>query len=296
VEGRLNILYRGPLSSCNYRCHYCPFAKRRESAAELRHDKTCLQRFENWVENYDTKTLGVLLTPWGEALTRSWYRDSMIRMSHLPHVQRVAVQTNLSNRLDWLSDANRASIALWCTYHPDEVSRSEFVSQCQQLDELGIRHSVGVVGLKEHQEEIEALRDELSSETYLWINAFKRDPEYYDSELIDQFTQIDPLFPVNNQRHPSFGKPCNTGHSVISVDGMGDIRRCHFIKDVIGNLYSSDLAQILKPRDCSNQTCGCHIGYVHMPHLKMESVFGDSLLERIPNETDAIGGKLVSLS
>ena len=33
--GLLSILYRGPLSSCNYGCEYCPFAKREESRAEL---------------------------------------------------------------------------------------------------------------------------------------------------------------------------------------------------------------------------------------------------------------------
>ena len=27
----LSILYRGPLSSCNYGCEYCPFAKHRET-------------------------------------------------------------------------------------------------------------------------------------------------------------------------------------------------------------------------------------------------------------------------
>ena len=32
---RYNILYRGPLSSCNYACDYCPFAKRAESRVEL---------------------------------------------------------------------------------------------------------------------------------------------------------------------------------------------------------------------------------------------------------------------
>ena len=32
---RLSILYRGPLSSCNYDCAYCPFAKRRETPAQL---------------------------------------------------------------------------------------------------------------------------------------------------------------------------------------------------------------------------------------------------------------------
>jgi hypothetical protein len=41
----LSILYRGPLSSCNYACGYCPFAKRRETAAELARDREALARF-----------------------------------------------------------------------------------------------------------------------------------------------------------------------------------------------------------------------------------------------------------
>ena len=39
AEMNLSILYRGPLSSCNYACAYCPFAKRTETAAELAHDR-----------------------------------------------------------------------------------------------------------------------------------------------------------------------------------------------------------------------------------------------------------------
>src|SRR5439155_13329710 len=45
----LSLLYRGPLSSCNYDCGYCPFAKRRETAAELARDRTALGRFVDWV-------------------------------------------------------------------------------------------------------------------------------------------------------------------------------------------------------------------------------------------------------
>ena len=37
----LRILYRGPLSSCNYGCPYCPFAKHHETAAELKVDRAC---------------------------------------------------------------------------------------------------------------------------------------------------------------------------------------------------------------------------------------------------------------
>jgi hypothetical protein len=69
---------------------------------------------------------------------------------------------------------------------------------------------------------------------------------------------------------------------VISVDGDGIMRRCHFIKEPIGCLYDADFAKALSPRTCTNATCGCHIGYVHLEELGLDRVYGDGLLERIP--------------
>jgi MoaA/NifB/PqqE/SkfB family radical SAM enzyme len=122
----------------------------------------------------------------------------------------------------------------------------------------------------------------LSPEVYLWINAYKHQPDYYSQQEIRLFTTIDPLFPINNQYHPSQGRACRTGHSVISVDGEGTIKRCHFVKTTLGNIYDPDFAEVLQPRMCSNNTCGCHIGYVHMDDLKLYEVFGEGVLERIP--------------
>jgi len=65
----LNVLYRGPLSSCNYGCLYCPFAKHHETATELAKDRSCLKRFTSWIVRQSDQTLSVLFTPWGEALT-----------------------------------------------------------------------------------------------------------------------------------------------------------------------------------------------------------------------------------
>ena len=41
--------------------------------------------FADWVEATTDRRLSVLFTPWGEGLTRSWYRDTIVRLSHLPH-------------------------------------------------------------------------------------------------------------------------------------------------------------------------------------------------------------------
>src|SRR5206468_2488602 len=116
---KLDVLYRGPLASCNYGCEYCPFAKRKDSREQLAADRAQWERFVEWAASVDDVALGMLVTPWGEALIRRWYQDGLARLSHAPHVTRVAAQTNLSGSLDWLPAANPERLALWCTYHPE---------------------------------------------------------------------------------------------------------------------------------------------------------------------------------
>jgi hypothetical protein len=280
----LSILYRGPLSSCNYGCDYCPFAKRTETAAELAGDRASLARFVGWAAGRTEDSLGVLFTPWGEALVRAWYRDALVALTRLPHVRRAAIQTNLSCKLDWTEECDTTKLALWCTFHPGETTRPKFLAQCRELTARGVRYSVGVVGLKDHFGEIAALRAELPAGVYLWVNAYKREADYYTPEMVADLTRIDPLFPVNNRYHASRGAACATGETVISVDGDGTVRRCHFVREPIGNIYAADFAECLKPRPCPNATCGCHIGYVHLQPLGLYERFGAGVLERIPVE------------
>jgi MoaA/NifB/PqqE/SkfB family radical SAM enzyme len=277
---KLSILYRGPLSSCNYGCDYCPFAKHRETYEEHERDRRALERFLDWVTSRSQDQIAILFTPWGEALVRKRYQDAFVRLSALPQVTKVAIQTNLSCRLDWTERCDKSKIAFWTTYHPSQTTRERFLAKCRELIARDVRFSVGVVGLPEHMAEIEALRQELPQQVYLWINAYKRHP--YSAAELRHLSEIDPLFPLNTRHHPSLGHPCRAGHSVISVDGDGVVRRCHFIKTPIGNIYDADFEQCLTERLCTNNTCHCHIGYVHMPELRLDEVFGDGILERIP--------------
>ncbi len=278
----LSILYRGPLVSCNYACAYCPFAKRAESRAELAHDRDCLGRFLTWVAGRPTGTVGVLFTPWGEALVRRWYQDALVALTNTPHVTKAAIQTNLSGRLDWADDCDKSKLALWCTYHPAETARGRFLAKCDELRARGVRFSVGVVGMHEHLAEIAAVRAALPPDVYVWVNAYKREPDYYTPDMVTDLTRVDPLFPVNNTRHASRGHSCRAGQSVIAVDGDGTVRRCHFVKESIGNLYAPDFEACLQERPCPNLSCGCHIGYVHLDRLGLSDVFGPGVLERIP--------------
>ena len=278
----LTLLYRGPLSSCNYDCHYCPFAKRHETVAELTVDRQALERFVGWTAARGEDRLSIFFTPWGEALVRPWYQGTLEQLSRLPQVRKVAIQTNLSCRLDWLTRCERSKLGLWCTFHPSQTTRQAFLSQCRELDRQQVPYSVGAVGLKEDLDEITRLRAELSPEVYLWINAYKSQAGYYAEEDVRQFEAIDPLFRINNQYHASLGRSCRAGASVVTVDGDGNLFRCHFIKQQIGNLYLPGFEQSLGERSCTNATCGCHIGYVHLDHLQLGPVFGDGVLERIP--------------
>lgn len=278
----LAILYRGPLSSCNYACAYCPFAKRVESRSELDHDRACLARFVAWTLRREAPT-SVFFTPWGEALIRPWYRDAFATLSHHPAVRRVAAQTNLSTPLGWLDRCDVAKVGLWCTWHPGEVERDRFVARVREAAARGASVSAGVVGLREHLDDITALREALPDEVYLWVNAWQRTPGYYTADEVARIEAIDPLFRLNLRGHRSLGEPCDAGHAVVSVDGEGTVRRCHFLAEPLGNLYDGAVDRLAaEAQPCTAPTCRCHIGYVHLQRLGLREVFGEGILERAP--------------
>jgi hypothetical protein len=278
----LSILYRGPLASCNYACGYCPFAKREDDETAIAEDRRALERFVGWARRWQKHRLAVFFTPWGEALVRRYYRDAIAELSHLAHVERVAIQTNLSAPLAFLTACDVSKVALWCTYHPGEVARARFASRCKEARDHGARLSVGVVGLREHFDEIEALRAELPAGTYLWVNAASPLSPAYTNEEAERLSAVDPLFRHNLAPPASLGAPCRAGETVIAVDGDGNVRRCHFVPRVIANLYEEGWEAALRPRRCPRAACTCHIGYVHRKDLGLYDVFGDGVLERVP--------------
>lgn len=281
----LSILYRGPLASCDYDCGYCPFAKRRDSPETLRADREAMERFVGWVAGQSGDRINVLFTPWGEGLTRSWYRRALVELSRVDHVGEVAIQTNLSSRVGWTEEADLGSLALWCTYHPDQVPYERFLGRCGELRQRGVRFSVGIVGLPEHLEAARRLRAELHAEVYLWVNAAEG-YTYEDGEAA-LWSEIDPLFAVSRFPHPSRGHACRAGETAISVNGDGEVYRCHFVSrsdpaERIGNLYDGSYRAALRPRLCPVTQCDCHIGYVHMPELGLYETFAGGVLSRIP--------------
>lgn len=278
----LSVLYRGPLTSCNYGCAYCPFAKRTESDARLARDRSALQDFVDWLSRQAEHRWRVLFTPWGEALVRAWYRDALARLSHQPMLDLVAAQTNLSGNLDWLDECRADRLALWATFHPTEVQRARFVRKVLHVRERGVQLSVGMVGSAEAFAEIAALREELPPDVYLWINARQPRPRPYTREEVEFLTAIDPHFGQTSRSWQTLGLPCHAGSTSFCVDGDGAMRRCHFVDAIIGNIHDPDWIAALQPRTCPNRSCRCFLGLSQFEPLHFEEVYGDKLLARIP--------------
>ena len=287
MNNPLRILYRGPLESCNYDCTYCPFAKKKNTRAELAYDKTCLLRFEGWVAQQN-REISILFTPWGEALIRKYYQESLQRLSWMSHVKKVSIQTNLSGSLGWVQQAQPETLALWTTFHPTETTVDKFIAQCQQLIQHHIRFSVGIVGKKENFPFIQQLKDQLPSNIYLWINAYKRERNYYSLKEEEWLQHMDPHFSLNNTIYKTRGKSCEAGESSISIDGEGNVTRCHFIKENLGNIYQQSLEEMLEVRPCTHAHCRCYIGYMNLKELNLGEVYSDRILERIPIEYHSV--------
>lgn len=279
----LSVLYRGPLTSCNYGCAYCPFAKHAESDARLAQDQSSLLRFVDWLGEQSAHRWQILFTPWGEALVRKWYRDALIRLSHIEHIESVAAQTNLSCNIDWLDDCRADKLAFWATFHPTEIERPRFIHKVLQVRDRGVRLSVGAVGVSDAFSEIAALRRELPADIYVWVNAQQPRPRPYSAEEVAFLTSIDPHFSLTSRPQQTFGRRCRTGETSFTVDGNGDMRRCHFVETIIGNIHNPDWSASLNPRACPNRSCHCFLGLSHFEPLHLDQIFGQDILARIPN-------------
>lgn len=281
---KLRITYRGPLASCNYDCCYCPFAKTQDDVFTRRADSEAVARFTQWVASREGKDeLDILFTPWGEALVRPWYRNALVALSQMPHVKNVVIQTNLSCRTDWLSEADKSSLSIWATFHPSQISLTDFAQKTQELDDLSVSYSVGIVGTKEHKSYAAELRAKLSPKTYLWVNAYKDESDYYDVIDTDFFSDIDPWFELNLASYPSLGQTCNASVSSVSIDGDGNVMPCNFIKRPLGNIYREDISNILNPAfSCHLASCDCYIGYIHLNPPLVNASFSHHPFRRIP--------------
>jgi hypothetical protein len=283
---KVTLYYRGLLASCNYDCPYCPFGRKKDAAKTLVTDRAQLDEFVKWVrmQSETGYRLSVFFNPYGEALIHRWYQEAIVELSHMEHVEKVVIQTNLSAKLAWTEELNPAKVALWATYHPGQVSEPAFLSQCLELYGRSIPFSVGTVGVKSAFEAIASLRHALPADVYMWVNAFKDKDNYYSDADITFIRELDPHFELNLYGYVSAGKECAAGESVFYVQGSGLVKRCYQDRQVIGHLYRDGLEGLSRPRLCRMEACECYIGYIHLKDQRKSGVYdmyGERILERM---------------
>jgi hypothetical protein len=142
--------------------------------------------------------------------------------------------------------------------------------------------SVGIVGMRESLTAMQELRARLDPAVYLWVNAYQREPNYYTPEELASIRSVDPLFDLNNQHFPSLGQPCTAGQRAVYLDDEGDLRRCFFVGQVIGNLFRDGWKTLDAPACCPKETCHCYVGHMHIVELDFRGVYGKYLAARIP--------------
>lgn len=290
IEDVKNIYFRGFLSSCNYTCSYCNFAKRKSSKMELLKDKECLNRFCVFFDTTEFRNaVSIFLTPYGEGLIHDYYVEAIGKLAKSRKCKYVSCQTNLSfNINDFLEklktlNADLSKVKLWASYHPEMVSTDEFVSKVKVLKSR-IDLCVGIVAIPDNLDSVFELRKHLPQEIYMWINAKEREETRYSKSQIKSLVEIDPLFYNELQRNKAQNSCCNAGVDSVFIRANGDVFPCHLYKSKLFNIYLNQ--NPTSPFKCDRKSCHCYLSYSHRVELNLERYFGDYTPIRLPAKKD----------
>ncbi len=319
--GRKTICYRGSLKSCNYRCSYCPFSKRRASVQELEKDRQNFGRFcESIADRAAEFDIGaVFVVPYGEASIHRWYWEGLGRLAGLDSLERVGLQTNLSFSVEeclaifdlYSEDANRENIresdketcketaektvrgifgaarrklCIWATFHPEMTDMETFVDKCHRLADSGVNLCVGAVGAPQNIPLLGRLRERLSPDLYLWINKMDGLGRAYTEEEKRAFLELDPFF----------GLECGSPAADVAmcsdrcfVEADGRIRACNIGRIKEGNWYQSEQEEIFRPL-CGKKRCSCYLAYGGRADFEGRQFFGAYPIFRVPKPYQAV--------
>jgi hydroxymethylpyrimidine pyrophosphatase-like HAD family hydrolase/MoaA/NifB/PqqE/SkfB family radical SAM enzyme len=290
LEGVKNICFRGFLSSCNYSCSYCSFAKSRLCETELMKDKECLNRFCNFIDSTEFRNeISVFLTPYGEGLIHQYYIDTIVRLALNPKCRVISCQTNLSFNADAFIRSLKASkvdlskIKLWASCHPEMVSIDEFVNKVNQL-KASIDLCTGIVAIPEDLQNVFELRKRLPKDIYMWINAKEREKTKYSHSQVKSLIQADPLFSRELQKYRVQNSCCHAGNDSVFIRANGDVFPCHMNKKRLFNIYTD--SGPVPPFQCNRRFCDCYLAYSHRFNSNLGRYFGDYVPVRVPHKKE----------
>ena len=181
------------------RLRLLPVCQAQGLRAALAADRAAWRRFVDWARAQPaTDQLGVLVTPWGEALIRRWYQDGLAELSRLPQITRAAVQTNLSAPLDWIAAADPIApraVVHATTRRGPRSRRSSPRAATARRRRRAATASASSASASITPRPRARCAPPLPAEIYVWINAVKAIA--YAADEIAAWQAIDPLFALN---------------------------------------------------------------------------------------------------
>lgn len=282
------IYYRGKLNTCNYTCSYCPFGRKSHhlSTAE---DRQAWERFITAIEQWEGEPLQLFIIPYGEALIHRYYREGIVHLAALPQVTGISCQTNLSfPAARWLDELHASSapvgkMKLWASFHPEMTSVDNFVQQLHILHQAGMNVCAGAVGNPAAKTILSNLRNALSPEIYLFINAMQGLKTPLSEEDVRFLSQLDNLFEYDLKNASACWEDCSGGKSSCFVDWKGDMYACPRSHVKIGNFYEANKELDLS-LPCKRKVCDCYIAFSNLGSHPLQQVMGDGMLWRIPEK------------
>lgn len=301
--GRKTISYRGSLKSCNYRCSYCPFSKHRASLPELERDREDFERFcrsiETRAEELDVGA--VFVVPYGEASIHRWYWEGLGRLSAVPGMDRVGLQTNLSFSVEEClkifdfyggirapgnggENRLREKLCLWATFHPEMTDTDVFADKCRRLAGSGVSLCAGAVGVPRNIPVLARLREALPSDVYLWINRMDGLGRNYTDEEKAAFSGLDPFFEMELKSPAADAGMCRDR---CFVEAGGRIRACNISGPKEADWYKDGAEDIFRPV-CGKKRCTCYLAYGGRADFEGRQFFGSYPVFRIPRKRKAV--------
>jgi len=290
IEKVKNIYYRGLLSSCNYSCSYCCFARKKPGKTELIKDEESLKKFCDFIDNTEFKNkVSIFFTPYGEGLIHDYYVEAVGRLAANPKCKYISCQTNLSfdafkflEKLKALK-ADLSKVKLWASFHPEMVSVDEFVYKVKQLKTC-IDLCAGIVAIPGDLGYVFELRRKLPKDVYLWINAKEREETRYTKSEVISLMEVDPLFCNELQRHRVRDSCCSAGVSSVFIRANGDVFPCHLNKNRLLNIYKEQ--NPVESFKCDRKFCDCYLSYSNRIDLDVGKYFGEYTYIRLPEKKD----------
>lgn len=244
--------YRGSLKSCNYSCSYCPFSKQKGNQREWQKDQEDFFRFVQYMNSREDAGGAVQIVPYGEALIHPYYWEGMARLTQNPRLDVVGAQSNFSFPVDEMLEVFRShggvmeKLRLWGTFHPEMTTVEEFGKQCDQLWGQNVLFCVGTVGVPQHVQQIQALRNRLADSVYLWVNKMDGLGRNYTPEEISGFLEIDDYFEMELCHHKADIARCQDNRF---VEADGTMHRCILCR------------QTADQNVCTRKECSCYLAY-----------------------------------